>query len=157
MAQAAFHIYVEDGIIIRARSGWCSPLHFVLKPDKSWRPVGNYRQLNAVAEKDVYPLPLIHNFTAEMPEKRILYPKNAFGKYQSILQMCLTQQRSLLHRFFPFLMDELRPNWRKMNIWEIKPKTWASYSMFNHHKSSVYEFHSTERIACINFLELGAF
>ena len=71
MAQAAFQKLVEDGIIIRACSGWCSILHFVLKPDKSWRPVGDYRQLNAATEKDVYPLPLIQNFTAELHEKRI--------------------------------------------------------------------------------------
>ena len=35
MAQAAFQKLVKESIIIRAHSGWCSPLHFVLKPYKS--------------------------------------------------------------------------------------------------------------------------
>ena len=76
MAQDAFQKLVEDGIIIRACLGWCSPLNFVLKPDKSRRPVGDDindiccssgimqgRQLSPMLY-DAYTDDLKHNFQA---------------------------------------------------------------------------------------------
>ena len=39
--KAAFEKLLEDGVISRSTSSWCSPLHLVVKKDFSWRPVGD--------------------------------------------------------------------------------------------------------------------
>ena len=49
-------------IIRRSKSPWSSALHVVPKSDGSWRPCGDYRHLNCMAEDDRYPLPHIQDF-----------------------------------------------------------------------------------------------
>jgi hypothetical protein len=56
----------EDDIIQRSTSPWSSPLHMVRKADGSWRPSGDFRQLNLVTEPDVYPLPNMLDFSPKM-------------------------------------------------------------------------------------------
>jgi hypothetical protein len=55
-----------DGIIHRSCSSWASPLHMVPIKDGTWRPCGDYRQLNTVTSPDLYPLPNIGDMSAKL-------------------------------------------------------------------------------------------
>ena len=62
-AKAEFQKMEAAGIIRCSDSPWASPLHMVPKPDGSWRPCGDYRQLNNITRPDRYSLPNIRDFT----------------------------------------------------------------------------------------------
>ncbi len=56
----------KAGIIRRSNSPWVSPLHLVPKKDRSWRPCGDHRRLNAVTIPDRYPLPNMQSLNERM-------------------------------------------------------------------------------------------
>ncbi|KAI5720182.1 hypothetical protein M8J77_003074 [Diaphorina citri] len=47
---------LEMDVIQPSRSDWCNPLIMVKKPDGSYRCVLDFRKLNAVTERDLYPI-----------------------------------------------------------------------------------------------------
>jgi Reverse transcriptase (RNA-dependent DNA polymerase) len=65
-AKAEFLQLEKDGIVRRSSSAWANPLHMVLKKDNSWRPCGDYRQLNTVTVPDKYPFPNIADMSAKL-------------------------------------------------------------------------------------------
>ena len=61
----------SQGIIRRSKSSWSSPLHMVEKSNGSWRPCGNYRQLNLVTKRDMYPPPHMEDLSAQLAGKKV--------------------------------------------------------------------------------------
>uniref|UniRef100_A0A8R7P571 Reverse transcriptase domain-containing protein n=1 Tax=Triticum urartu TaxID=4572 RepID=A0A8R7P571_TRIUA len=50
---------LDSGIIRHITSAFSSPMIMVQKKDKTWRPVFDYRHLNALTIKRKYPIPII--------------------------------------------------------------------------------------------------
>jgi len=50
---------LQQGIVSPSNSPWCSPIVLVPKPNGKWRFCVDFRKVNAITKKDVYPLPRI--------------------------------------------------------------------------------------------------
>ena len=74
IAREEFRTLQDLGIIRRSSSPYSSPLHVAPKPGGGWRPCGDYRRLNCTTEDDRYPIPRIHDFTANLAGK-VLFSK----------------------------------------------------------------------------------
>ena len=59
----------QNGIIRQSHSSWSSPVVIVRKPDGSARFCIDYRKLNKVTKKDVYPLPRIDDILDHLGNK----------------------------------------------------------------------------------------
>ncbi|GFX07008.1 transposon Tf2-11 polyprotein [Trichonephila clavipes] len=67
IAKAEFQHMIKLSHIRPSKSAYASPLHMVPKKDSiEWRPVGDYRALNAQTIKEKYPIPCIAAFTSEL-------------------------------------------------------------------------------------------
>ena len=65
-AKKEFAEMEKQGVVRRSKSQWASPLHMVRKEDGSWRPCGDYRQLNLQTVPDRYTCPNIGDLTARL-------------------------------------------------------------------------------------------
>ncbi len=65
-AKREFQSMLDEGVIRCSSSQWSSPLHMVQKPYGSWRPCGDYRQLNLQTVEDKHPLPNMADLAARL-------------------------------------------------------------------------------------------
>lgn len=63
---------LKDGIVERSTSPWSSPILLVKKKDGGYRFCVDYRRLNAVTERDSYPLPYVSHTLDKLKEAHYL-------------------------------------------------------------------------------------
>ncbi|GFT75279.1 hypothetical protein TNCV_950971 [Trichonephila clavipes] len=85
IAKAEFQHMIKLNHIRPSKSAHASPLHMVPKKDSiEWRPVGDYRALNAQTIKEKYPTPCIADFTSELYGKQIFSHIDLIKAYHQI-------------------------------------------------------------------------
>ncbi|GBL59728.1 Transposon Ty3-I Gag-Pol polyprotein [Araneus ventricosus] len=75
---------LERRIIQPSESPWSSPVVLVRKKDNSWRFCVDYRRLNKVTKKDVYPLPRIEDILDCMQESKFFSSMDLSSGYWQI-------------------------------------------------------------------------
>ena len=84
VAKDEFETLEKLGIVRRSNSPYSSPLHIAPKPGGGWRPCGDFRRLNETTEFDRYPVPRIHDFTANLAGKSIFSKVDLIRGYHQI-------------------------------------------------------------------------
>ncbi|GFW94012.1 transposon Tf2-9 polyprotein [Trichonephila clavipes] len=85
IAKSEFQHMLNLGHVRPSKSNYASPLHIVPKKDSNdWRPVGDYRALNAQTKKVKYSIPNILDFTSELHGKNIFSHIDLVKAYHQI-------------------------------------------------------------------------
>ncbi|GBN91995.1 Transposon Ty3-G Gag-Pol polyprotein, partial [Araneus ventricosus] len=84
IAKKEFTFMLNNEIIRPSNSQWSSPLHLATKKDGSYRPCGDYRQLNAQTIPDRYPTPRLEDFHQILKETKIFSKIELFKAYFQI-------------------------------------------------------------------------
>ena len=71
VAKAEFTSMESQGIIRRSKSSWSALLYTVDKSDCSWWPCGDYRRLNLVTKRNMYPPPHMEDLSAQLAGKKV--------------------------------------------------------------------------------------
>ena len=83
-AKTEYGNLLKMGILRPSKSPWSSPLHLVKKSTGEWRPVGDYRNLNAITKPDRYPVPHLHSVTAKLRNKNMFSKIDLMKAYHQI-------------------------------------------------------------------------
>lgn len=63
---------LEKGIVEKSSSGWSSPILLVKKKNETYRFCVDYRKLNAVTERDSYPIPYVSHTLSKLKDAHYL-------------------------------------------------------------------------------------
>ena len=74
----------SQGIIRSSKSSWSSPLHMVEKSNGSWQPCGDYRRLNLVTKRDMYPTPHMEDLSAQLAGKKVYSKLDLRKRYYQV-------------------------------------------------------------------------
>ncbi|CAG7719774.1 unnamed protein product [Allacma fusca] len=84
IAKETFDFLQKLGICRPSKGSWASPLHMARKKPNSWRPCGDYRNLNKITKPDRYPLPHIQDCSNLLFNKTIFSTIDLVRAYQQI-------------------------------------------------------------------------
>lgn len=85
IAKSEFQQMMQLGHLKPSSSNYASPLHMVPKKGSlEWRPVGDYRALNAQTIKDKYPIPCLADFTANLHGTKFFSQVDLIKAYHQI-------------------------------------------------------------------------
>lgn len=84
IAKDQFREMVQLGICRPSRSPWATPILMKKKKDGTWRICGDYRRLNAQTVPDKYPVPYIHDFSANLHGNKIFSKIDLYKAYHQI-------------------------------------------------------------------------
>ena len=85
---------LSSRVVQESRSPWSSPVVIVPKSDGSLRFCVDYRRLNALTRKDVFPLPRIDDLLDQLHEKRIFSTLDARTGYWQIRMSADSQAKT---------------------------------------------------------------
>jgi hypothetical protein len=71
-------------VIEPSTSEWAAPVIFVPKPDGSMRFCIDYRKLNSITERDMYPLTRMDDCIESLGDARVFYTLDANAGYWKI-------------------------------------------------------------------------
>ena len=103
---------LKSGFIQRSSSPAGAPILFVKKKDGSLQLCVDYRRLNAISEKDQYPIPLVSEILDHLAKAKVFTKINLRGAYNLIriqegdkyLTAFRTHYRSFEYNVMPFGM-----------------------------------------------------
>ena len=81
-AKSIFAQMLKDGICHPSSNPWASPMHMTRKKDGEWRICGDFRRLNAVTIPDRFPVPHLHDFSANLHGKTVFFKLDLSMAYQ---------------------------------------------------------------------------
>jgi hypothetical protein len=85
---------LELGIIKKSFGPWSFPVVLVGKPDGTWRFCVDYRKLNSVTKKDVYPLPHINDILDALQGACFFTSLDLFSDYWQIAMSPEDQEKT---------------------------------------------------------------
>lgn len=83
-AKAEFKQLVDLGICRPSSSQWASPIHLVKKKDNTFRVCGDFRRLNTITQPDRFPLPHLHDCSANLRGKKIFSKLDLYKAYHQL-------------------------------------------------------------------------
>ncbi|GFY21626.1 transposon Tf2-11 polyprotein [Trichonephila clavipes] len=143
IAKAEFENMITLGHMRPSKSNYASPLHMVPKKDSTeWRPVGDYRALNAQTIKDNYSVPNILDFTSNL---------HGFKVSESGIEPLSDRVDCILNFPQPTTLTQLRRFLGLFNFYRrFVPKAAHLLAPLNKFLEGIKNFKKSKKVPCKN-------